>query len=93
MGFDGKALVTTSVSIHMELSQLKLLVRSNGGEVADVGWESFGSYKKAFVEVYYEASDSIPFIAEFESADNVVVDTEWDTEKNGVIYEVTVSER
>lgn len=77
----------------MELSQLKRLVRDNGGEVTDVGWETFGSYKKAFVEVYYEDYDSVPFIAKFESADDIVVDTEWDKDNDGVMYELTVSER
>lgn len=77
----------------MELSQLKRLVRANGGDVTDVGWETFGSYKKAFVEVYYEDVDSVPFIAELESSDDVIVDTEWDTEHNGVMYELTVSKR
>jgi len=77
----------------MKVSQVKQLVAKNNGEVKDVGWETFGDHKKAFIEAQYTERNGVPFIAKLETSDSVVVDTDWDEENNGVMYEVTVSER
>lgn len=81
------------MDIEVEVSDARELVEKNGGEVTDVGYESFGSYTKAFVEVYFEEQDSVPELKQLEDAENVVVDDDWDAANNGVMYEVTLSER
>lgn len=70
------------------VSDVKEFALENNGDVIDVGWETFGAYKKAFVDVEFS---SVPDLSRFEEADNVSVDDEWG--ENRVMFEVTISER
>lgn len=81
------------MEIEIQVSDVRELVEQNDGEVTDVGYESFGSYTKAFVEAYFEERGEVPTLYMFEDAENVVVDDDWDAANNGVMYEVTLAER
>lgn len=76
----------------MKLSELRSIVQEHGGEVIDVGYNSFGSYTKAFVEV--EFAGEVPTLSSVEQAEEVKsADTEWDPERNRAMYELVISER
>lgn len=80
------------MEIQMTVRDVEDVIEAAGGNVTDIGYESFGSYKKAFVEVYFEGSATIPEVPSLREAENIIVNDDWDAENGGVLYEVTLSE-
>lgn len=88
----GRVLVLPSylfcMDIDYNVSDVKQFSNNHGAVDIDVGWESLGSYKKAFIEV--EFSSEVPDLDVFDDAENVEVE-EWG--ENRVMFEVTLSTR
>jgi hypothetical protein len=77
----------------MKVSRVKELVRRHGGTVHEVGYETYGDYKKAFVYAQFDGADQIPSISELDADEDVSVNTTWDESNNMVLYEVVLSHR
>lgn len=77
------------MDIDFNVSDVKQFSNSHGAGEIDVGWESFGNYKKAFIDV--EFPSGVPDLDVFDDADNVEIDEEWGDDR--VMFEVTINTR
>lgn len=76
------------MDIEYQVSDVREFAQDNGATDIDVGYESFGDYTKAFLEVEFT---QFPDMSQFKDAENIEVDEEWGEDR--VMFEVILNTR